>query len=140
MPGEASVFSDVTIILIQAKSGEGKTTLANYLSKKKEHIISMDEMSFRTFNKYYDIINKVMIPNTIINSQIGLIIDRVSNNTVIVNSILENTMNEISRLIEKNNDMKCIFIEGYTLLKSNIITELINLIKVKKIRYWVCHK
>jgi len=75
-----------------------------------------------------------------LHGQVGHVIDRLSNNIIITNSIIENTMNELSILLEKYKDAKLIVIEGYTLSKENILKKLIDLIKSKKIRHWVCHK
>ncbi len=140
MPGEAAIFSELTIILIYGNSGDGKTTLTNYITDTKGFSISMDLISLKTFNDFYEIIKEVMVKNRIVYNQIGYLINRLSNNNIIVNSIIDNTMNELSILLEKYKDAKLIVIEGYTLSKENILKKLIDLFKSKKIRHWVCHK
>jgi hypothetical protein len=138
MPGEAAIFSELTVILMYGNPKDGKTTLTKYITDTKGFSISMDLISLKTFDEFHGITKEVMAEN--VELDIGRVIDRLSNNIIITNSIIENTMNELSILLEKYKDAKLIVIEGYTLSKENILKKLIDLFKSKKIRHWVCHK
>jgi len=140
MPREAAIFSELTVILMYGMPEDGKTTLTKYITDTKGFSISMDLISLKTFDEFHGITKEVMAENVELDDQVGHVIDRLSNNIIITNSIIENTMNELSILLEKYKDAKLIVIEGYTLSKENILKKLIDLFKSKKIRHWVCHK
>ena len=145
MPGSPVIFSVNTVIIINAKSGKGKTTISNFLgqSNEKIHVLSSDKFFTKSNCELYskklsntetegirNIFKKYEKPH--------LSIGRISNEMHLLHSrVFVNYVKISISKIFKKNKVKLIILEGETLKYENILEEIKNFLTIENIKWWI---
>ena len=144
MGGSPVEFTDKTIIIINSKSGKGKTTLAHFLAKNK-HIKVIPTDRFFTIENFNKLIKKYNSHSSGLKSilkqyqntklyhnigQIGLDINKHHANIFV--DYIKNIINKIF----KNESIKLIIIEGETLRHERVYELLTTFIEINNYKLW----